>query len=73
VRNYMLGSLIRATDGSFNRIQVIRNMVMSGLDFEYFDRLVTAVQQTGPDQVLELAGKYLDPVQQTEIICGQPI
>lgn len=73
VRNYMLGSLIRATDGSFNRIQVIRNMVMSGLDFEYFDRLVTAVQRTRPEQIQELAGKYLDPTKQKEIICGQPI
>ena len=72
VKNYMMGSLIRATDGSFNRIQVIRNMVLSGLDFDYFTRLAEAVRSSTPETVMEMSRRYLQPELYKEIISGQP-
>lgn len=73
VRNYMTGSLIRATDGPFNRIKVIRNMVLSDLDVGYFSRLVEAVQQASPASIREMADRYLQPGMYKRIICGNPV
>jgi zinc protease len=72
VRNYMMGSLIRATDGSFNRIQVIRNMVLSDLDFSYFDTLVHAIKTITPERIMELSQQYFQAEQYKEVICGNP-
>lgn len=72
VRNYMMGSLIRATDGSMNRIQVIRNMVLSDLDFNYFTNLVDAIKTITPERIMELSQLYFRPGQYKEIICGNP-
>jgi predicted Zn-dependent peptidase len=73
VRNYMIGSLIRATDGPFNRIKVIKNMVLSNVDVSYFNRLVDAVQHATPESVKLMSSKYLQPDMYKQIICGNPI
>ncbi|MFN0274169.1 MAG: M16 family metallopeptidase [Chitinophagales bacterium] len=70
VKNYMLGSLLRATDGPFNRINVIRNIVLSGLDFSYFQDLVKGIQTITPERLRDLANIYLIPENMREVICG---
>ncbi|MBC8045341.1 MAG: insulinase family protein, partial [Fimbriimonadaceae bacterium] len=70
VKNYMLGTLLRATDGPFNRINIIRNIVLSDLDFSYFDSLVHAIKTVTPERLKELANKYLVKEHMKEIICG---
>ena len=54
------------------QIQVIRNMVLSGLDFDYFTRLAEAVRSSTPETVMEMSRRYLQPELYKEIISGQP-
>lgn len=70
VKNYMLGTLLRATDGPFNRINIIRNIVLSGLDFTYFDSLVHAIKTVTPERIRDLAQKYLIKGNMKQVICG---
>lgn len=73
VKNYMMGSLLRATDGPYNRINVIKNIVMSGLDTSYFANLVNAIKTITPEKIMELANKYLVAEHMKEIVCGKKI
>lgn len=70
VKNFMLGSLLRATDGPFNRINMIKGLVMTGVDFSVFDKVVGAIQEIKPERIKELANIYLQPEQMKEIVCG---
>ncbi len=73
IKNYMMGGLLRATDGPFNRINVIKNMVMSNLDITYFDSLVNAVKTITPKRLRELANMYLVRGDMKQIVCGKKI
>ncbi|MBC8172298.1 MAG: insulinase family protein [Chitinophagales bacterium] len=70
VKNYMLGTFLRATDGPFNRINVVRNIVLSGLDISYFNRLVEAAKTVTPARLQELANQYFVKSGMKEIVCG---
>jgi predicted Zn-dependent peptidase len=70
VKNYMLGSLLRATDGPFNRISAIRNSVLSGLDEMYFTRLVDAIKHITPERLKDLSNIYFANENMQEVICG---
>ena len=71
IKNYMMGGLLRATDGPFNRINVIKNMVMSDLDTSYFDSLVSGIKNITADRLMELANTYLDQENMKEVVCGK--
>jgi predicted Zn-dependent peptidase len=73
VKNYMMGSLLRATDGPYNRINVIKNIVMSGLDTTYFDNLVHAIKTVTPERLQELAHKYFVKEHMKEVVCGKRV
>lgn len=71
VRNYMLGGLLRATDGPFNRINVIKNTMLSGLTLSYFDNLERAIRNISADRIMELAQQYFDYETMKEVVCGK--
>jgi len=73
VRNYMLGGLLRATDGPFNRINVIKNMLLSDLTLEYFDNLERSIRSITPERLMELAQKYFDHETMKEVVCGKKV
>lgn len=70
IKNYMMGGLLRATDGPFNRINVIKNMVMSRLDTGYFEGLVNAIRTVQPERLRDLAIQYFDRGTMKEVVCG---
>ncbi len=70
IQNYMMGGMLRATDGPFNRINVIKNLVMSDLDITYFDSLVEAIKNITQQRIMELANKYFVQENMKEVICG---
>ncbi len=71
IKNYMMGGLLRATDGPYNRINVIKNMVMSGLTTSYFDGLANAIKTVSSARLMELANKYFDYETMQEVVCGK--
>lgn len=71
IKNYMMGGLLRATDGPYNRINVVKNMMMSNLTTSYFDGLVHAVKTVSAERLMELANQYFDYETMQEVVCGK--
>jgi len=61
VRNYLLGMLLNGLDGPLNISDVVRSLVADGLPFDAFDDLVRTIRTITPEQVQDLARRYLSP------------
>jgi zinc protease len=64
------GNLLHLLDGPFNQADTLRNLIVEGGDHRDFDLLAGAVRDITPARVLELALKWLDPADMTEVIIG---
>ena len=70
VRNYMLGSFIKNLETAFHISDRFKTMHLSGLDYDYFERYLAKLRSIQPQEILELANKYLDPESMTELVVG---
>lgn len=71
VRNYMLGRILEDFDGPFARAQNFASLHEFKLGYEYFDRLIRTLKTITPDEIRELAKKYLSPESMTCVIAGK--
>jgi zinc protease len=60
VKNYMLGSLLGDVDGPFQIIGRWKSYILNGLTEEYFYNTIKTVRAIQPQQLQELANKYLN-------------
>lgn len=70
VRNYVMGNILQATDGPFNRIKTITNLVLLNMDTSYYDAYMHTLQAITPERIQEMAVKYLVKEDMIESICG---
>lgn len=68
VRNYMIGGILGDLDGPFHIIAKWKNIILNNLDESYFYNSIAAVKQTGPEELQELAQKYLQPEKFYELV-----
>jgi len=59
VKNYMLGSLLGDVDGPFQIIGRWKSYILNGLTEEYFYNTIKTVRAIQPEQIKDLANKYL--------------
>jgi zinc protease len=59
VKNYMLGSLLGDLDGPFQIIGRWKTYILNGLTEEYFYNTIQTVRTIEPEQLKDLANKYL--------------
>ncbi len=60
-RNYMIGTMLGDLDGPFQVAARWKNILLNGLDEEYFYDSIRIVKTVTPGELQELAIKYLDP------------
>lgn len=60
-RNYLMGHLMTQIDGPFSTMDFIKSLKIEHLEDSSFERLVDTIQHITPNQLQELAVKYLDP------------
>lgn len=72
VRNYMLGNMMSSVDGPFNKAEVLKNLVIYGLDTSYFYEGIQTIQSVNANELQELAKIYLDESTIYEVVVGQP-
>jgi predicted Zn-dependent peptidase len=60
VKNYMLGSLLGDLDGPFQIIGRWKSYILNGLTEEYFYNTIKVVREIQPEQIKDLANKYLN-------------
>ena len=61
VKNYMMGSILGDLDGPFHIIAKWKNIIINGLDEDYFNRSVQTIKSISALELKELANKYLQP------------
>jgi zinc protease len=59
VRNYMMGSILGDLDGPFHIINRWKNIILNGLDENYFYTQIETIRNVKADELQALANKYL--------------
>ena len=59
VKNYLLGSILGDLDGPFSIMQRWKNMILNELPFDQFEKNIEVYKSITPQQLQELARKYL--------------
>ncbi len=70
VRNYMLGTFLRSASGPFALADKFKSIMDYGLDYTYYDKYLDSIRHTTPEQLLELAKKYLQEESLIELVVG---
>jgi len=68
VRNYMMGSILGDLDGPFHIIARWKNYVLNELDGDYFYNAINTIRTVSPDELQQLAKKYLNPEEFYELV-----
>ena len=58
VRNYMMGSILGDLDGPFHIISRWKNIILNGLDENYFYHQIDTIKKVSAKELRELANKY---------------
>jgi predicted Zn-dependent peptidase len=68
VRNYMMGSILGDLDGPFQIINRWKNIILNDLDESYFYKSIDTIKKVSPQELQELANKYLIPENFYELV-----
>lgn len=71
VKNYKYGEFIRSIDGAFAISEVIKPIILYGLDFEYYRRYLHSLESASSYDLLQVAKKYLSSNDLTELVVGK--
>lgn len=68
VKNYLIGTLLGDLDGPFQIIGRWKNLILNGLDDQFFYHSVATIKSIGAEELKELANKYLHPEEFYELV-----
>lgn len=68
VRNYLIGNILGDLDGPFHIIGRWKNIVLNGLDEQYFYDTINTIKTISAESLQDLANKYLKPEDFYELI-----
>jgi len=60
VQNYMMGEMLHMFDGPFATSDSFKAVLEYNMDFEYYERMKNTILSITPQQLLDIAKKYLD-------------
>lgn len=70
VQNYMLGEMCRSYESAFSLADAWIHVQVSGLTSSYFEDALQAVKNITPQDIRDLAGRYLDKEALKESVAG---
>lgn len=68
VRNYLIGTVLADLDGPFQLIQRWRNLIMNGLDEQYFYHNIQTIKTISAEELLGLSRTYFNRADFYELI-----
>lgn len=68
VKNYLIGTILGDLDGPFHIIGRWKNLILNGLDENYFYNSVNTIKKISAKELQELANKYLQPEEFYELV-----
>ena len=73
VKNYMLGDLSRAYEGALSIVDAWIYVQTSGLDSNFFERSINAINEVTSDEIMQLAQKYFCKDKIREVVAGKKV
>ncbi len=70
VKNYMLGSLLKESDGVFSIADRFKGVYFMGHDFSFYNKYIEVINQVSPTDLLETAQTYFNKTNLLEVIAG---
>jgi predicted Zn-dependent peptidase len=67
----MMGQMLRAFDGPLPTSATYFSLMEMGLDEDYHQRMVYTINNITPDDIRELAGKYLNEHDMVRSVAGK--
>jgi predicted Zn-dependent peptidase len=67
----MVGEMLRMLDGPFSIVDAILDLYQSGLPISFISQHFERIKSVTSDELLELAQRYLDPKDYSEIVVGK--
>jgi predicted Zn-dependent peptidase len=61
VRNYLMGMLLNGLDGPLNSSDVVKSLIVDGLQAEHFHALAYTIRSITPEEIMQLAQRYFNP------------
>ncbi len=71
VKNYLLGNFLRSADGPFALAELFNAVNGYGLNMDYYQHFINKIRTITSEEVIELAGKYLDPESMVRLMVGK--
>jgi zinc protease len=71
VKNYMLGTFLRNSDGPFALADRFKGLLEYGLGYGYFDQYMATVKNISAAQLRDLANMYFDKSSMIELVAGK--
>lgn len=68
VKNYLIGTILGDLDGPFHIIGRWKNLILNGLDEQYFYKSVNVIKNISSKELQVLANKYLHPEKFYELV-----
>lgn len=73
VKRYMTGSILRSLDGAFNKLSAVAELCQTGVDIPWVSFAYEKMRNTGSEEIMELANKYLILDELTTVTAGKTI
>lgn len=70
VKNYMLGNLLKESDGVFSIADRFKGVYFNGENFDFYNRYITAINNCTPEIILQTAQKHFNNNNLLEVIAG---
>lgn len=70
VKNYMLGSLLKESDGVFSIADRFKGVYFKGEDFSFYNRYMDVINSITPEELLNTAQTYFTNKNLLEVIAG---
>ena len=71
VRNYMMGSLLGSLENALSHADKFKNILFSGLTYEYYNQYINIVRTITAEALRQLAQKYIDFSDLDKVIVGK--
>jgi predicted Zn-dependent peptidase len=68
VRNFMMGNILGDLDGPFHIISRWKNIILNGLDENFFYKQIHTIKTVSAEELQRLANKYLAPENFYELV-----
>jgi predicted Zn-dependent peptidase len=70
VKNYLSGNFMRSMDGPFALAERFKQLWLCNLDYSYYEKYMQALSGITADELLRIAGKYLNEDSLYELVVG---